>query len=231
MKPKQSIMKKMLLIPCAFLFVSCFTTMNTVGLKRRTFDDVALNALLKAELGEKLIEKGREEFQEAYVIKSTPSFSINMVPFPYAEGDVLPLAAVTKIAYLYYSKDLKYVGNPYMIGISKNKQTGRIGAFLNSANGMATKFPEGFSVEPTTYRDKSCSYCYKQEFIFNGRVANNLKFIYREYVEDLARPSFTQELQYDLNESKIIGFKGMRLEVVNATNTNLDYKILSSFSE
>ena len=32
-------------------------------------------------------------------------------------------------------------------------------------------------------------------------------------------------------QSNIIGFKGLRLEVVNATNTNIDYKILSSFNK
>ena len=62
-------------------------------------------------------------------------------------------------------------------------------------------------------------------------MGSNLKFIYREYINDMARPAFNQELQYDLNESNIIGFKGLRIEVIKATNTNIQYKVLSSFNK
>ena len=96
---------------------------------------------------------------------------------------------------------------------------------------MYTKKVDGFKTKSDTFVDPNCTNCFKQEFIFNGKVGSSLKFIYREYVNDMARPAFNQELQYDLNESNIIGFKGLRLEVVNATNTNIDYKILSSFNK
>ncbi len=47
----------------------------------------------------------------------------------------------------------------------------------------------------------------------------------------MARPSFTQELVYDINESNIIGFRGLRIEVLNTTNTNIEYRILSYFNK
>lgn len=47
----------------------------------------------------------------------------------------------------------------------------------------------------------------------------------------MARPAFNQELQYDLNESNTVGFKGLRMEIVNATNTSIEYKVLSSFNK
>ena len=70
---------------------------------------------------------------------------------------------------------------------------------------------------------------FKQEFIYNGRVGDYLKFIYREFSEDLARPAFTQEAQYDLTVSREIGFKGLLIEVQNATNTTIKYRLVSSF--
>lgn len=72
-------------------------------------------------------------------------------------------------------------------------------------------------------------YYFKQEFIFNGRVDNSLKFIYREFNGDLARPSFTQEVQYDLNQSNIIGFKDLSIEILNATNQEIEYKVITPF--
>lgn len=72
---------------------------------------------------------------------------------------------------------------------------------------------------------------FKQEFIYNGKVGSGVKFIYREYINNTARPAFQQDLQYDLNESNIIGFKGLRIEIVNASNTSIEYKILSEFNK
>ena len=45
----------------------------------------------------------------------------------------------------------------------------------------------------------------------------------------MARGAFTQEVQYDLNESNIIGFKGARLEVIEATNRNITYRLIENF--
>ncbi|MFY7964353.1 MAG: hypothetical protein ACOVO1_05615 [Chitinophagaceae bacterium] len=67
------------------------------------------------------------------------------------------------------------------------------------------------------------------EFIYNGKLNNSLKFTYREYLNDNARPAFTQDLQYDLNEGNIIGFKGLRIEIISATNIKLKYKVLNYF--
>lgn len=45
----------------------------------------------------------------------------------------------------------------------------------------------------------------------------------------MARPAYSQDLQYDLSEGNIVGIKGLRLEVIKVTNTNIEYKILNSF--
>ena len=45
------------------------------------------------------------------------------------------------------------------------------------------------------------------------------------------RPAFAQEVQYDLGEDSVIGFKGVRIEVVEATNRLLTYKVLTSFPD
>ena len=70
---------------------------------------------------------------------------------------------------------------------------------------------------------------FKQELIYNGRVGDGLKFIYREFAGDLARPSFTQSIQYDLSKSNLIGFKDGELEIIEATNTEISYTVRSNF--
>lgn len=68
-----------------------------------------------------------------------------------------------------------------------------------------------------------------QELIYNGRVDNNIKFIYREFSEDMIRPAFNQTVQYDFNESKLISFKGLTLEIIEANNLLIKYRLISNF--
>ena len=56
-----------------------------------------------------------------------------------------------------------------------------------------------------------------------------MKFVYREFSGDLARPAFTQEIQYDFDQSNTIGFKGLQLEVIEATNTKIVFKVINNF--
>jgi len=68
-----------------------------------------------------------------------------------------------------------------------------------------------------------------QELIYNGRISDNLKFVYREFSNEMARPAFTQEVQYDLATSNIIGFKKLRMTVIEATNTEITYRLDKNF--
>ena len=88
----------------------------------------------------------------------------------------------------------------------------------------------GDSILPANYIDLSQPNV-KQQLIYNGRVGDYVKFLYREVSEGAyLRQPFTQEIQYDLNEGKIIGFKGARIEILSATNRQIDYKVLQHFS-
>ena len=64
---------------------------------------------------------------------------------------------------------------------------------------------------------------YSKELLYNGKTKDAIKLQYREYTNDMARPAFYQELSYDLNESKMIGFQGMEIEIVEATNMGVSY--------
>lgn len=70
---------------------------------------------------------------------------------------------------------------------------------------------------------------FQQTLIYTGKMGNVLKFSYREFSDDLARPAFSTDISYDLTESKIIGYKDFKAEIIEATNTELTYKILQGF--
>lgn len=68
---------------------------------------------------------------------------------------------------------------------------------------------------------------FKYELIYQGYAQGVLRFAYREYVDDMARPAFTQDLTYEHKASvpTVVGFKGLRMRVLDANNTKVTYVI------
>jgi hypothetical protein len=69
----------------------------------------------------------------------------------------------------------------------------------------------------------------KKELLYDGKSGTTLRLSYREFVRDMARPAFTQELTYDIRDDRTIGFRDARIEVIEANNTNIRYRVLSGF--
>lgn len=71
---------------------------------------------------------------------------------------------------------------------------------------------------------------FQQTLIYSGKVGNKIRLGYREFSNNLARPAFNNDVDYDLNESKVIGYKGARVEIINATNHSITYRVLQNFN-
>lgn len=81
----------------------------------------------------------------------------------------------------------------------------------------------------TCYNEDLSPGYFQRELIYNGGSGSVIIIKYREFINDLARPAFTQDLTYDLSKSDIIGFRGARIRVLEADNISVKYKILSYF--
>ena len=65
-----------------------------------------------------------------------------------------------------------------------------------------------------------------KELVYTGGNKKAVNLLYREFINDLARSAFSQELKYDISEDNIIGFKGARFEVLGANNPEIKFKVL-----
>ena len=72
---------------------------------------------------------------------------------------------------------------------------------------------------------------FQQTLIYSGKVGNKINIGYREFSSSVARPAFNNDVEYDLNESKTIGYKGALLEVIDANNQSIKYKVLKNFNK
>jgi hypothetical protein len=70
---------------------------------------------------------------------------------------------------------------------------------------------------------------FKQEFIYNGKNGDNVKFLYREYTNNQIRGGFTQNVEYDLKDSKIVGFRNLKFEIIQVDNVEINYSIIHPF--
>jgi len=72
----------------------------------------------------------------------------------------------------------------------------------------------------------------KQEIIYSGFSKGVLRVTYREYINDYARAAFYQDATYDYAppSSTMITFKGAQVEVLDADNTQIKYRVIKGFS-
>ncbi|NDW20007.1 hypothetical protein [Alteromonas hispanica] len=71
---------------------------------------------------------------------------------------------------------------------------------------------------------------FQQTLIYSGKSGEVIQLGYREFSNNIARPAFNNDVSYDLSESRVVGYKGVRLEIINATNEYIEYKVISNFN-
>lgn len=72
---------------------------------------------------------------------------------------------------------------------------------------------------------------FQQTLIYSGKSGNKVRLGYREFSNSVARPAFNNDVEYDLTESKTIGYKGARVEILEATNEFIRYRVIQNFNQ
>jgi len=90
---------------------------------------------------------------------------------------------------------------------------------------LSNKVP--YETKVTSTSDVELKGAFRSDFIYQGLAKGVLKFSYREFQDGIARPAFTQDLTYDIEPdgTATIGFKGMRIKVLKASNQSITYMV------
>ena len=107
-------------------------------------------------------------------------------------------------------------------------ETGEIHAYESMNISVKLREPPNWRRTTSTSVDEPS---FRQELIYNGRSGSTVRFLYREFSRDMIRPAFSQELTYDLDEGSVIGFRGVRIQIIDATNILLTYRVDKSFPD
>jgi len=230
--------KALLLLAITSTLTGC---VPTVILNSGSFSTPTLDTPTTSELGDAIYILEDIIYKNAIRIEKLPNEQLFLGRYNYKVGDIIPENGENKIEKIYsfynevyHDRGMNYRSENFtkhgMFGVVVNKETNKAYPSEGITNKPQVIKVDGLEVSPAKYIVNDCDKCFKKEFIYNGKANNNLKFVYREYIHDMARPAFSQELQYDLNESNIIGFKGLRIEVLKSTNTNIEYKVLNDIN-
>lgn len=71
----------------------------------------------------------------------------------------------------------------------------------------------------------------QRTLIYNGRVGEKVNIGYREFSGNAARSAFNNNVEYDLTESKEIAYRGARIEILDANNRSIRYRVISNFNQ
>ncbi|MBR9808285.1 MAG: hypothetical protein GYB49_13795 [Alphaproteobacteria bacterium] len=85
---------------------------------------------------------------------------------------------------------------------------------------------KSFGIETYTYSGEAS---FQQTLYYNGRVGDRINIGYREYSGDMARPAFSNEVEYDLSVSDEFSYKGAKILVHEANNNQIEYTVLQNF--
>lgn len=69
----------------------------------------------------------------------------------------------------------------------------------------------------------------KAELVYQGFSKEVLRLAYREYISDMARPAFFQDLTYEVSSFPAeIRFKQVQLRIISAGNSGVEYELISN---
>ena len=65
--------------------------------------------------------------------------------------------------------------------------------------------------------------------VYGGKTGTKIKLGYREIWKNIIRPAGDVFVDVDLADSKVVEFKGTRIEVIEATDKSLRYRVTKAF--
>jgi len=70
----------------------------------------------------------------------------------------------------------------------------------------------------------------QQTIEYAGKSGDILKFNYAEFSDGYARQAFNREFTVDLSEGSVAAYKGAIIEIIEATNVQIKYKVIRNFA-
>ncbi len=225
-------LKQAILILSLFALVACATPQANYVPQVSYVSLPPVNTVSQVGLGEFMLQQGY--YSETDSIRVSQDIQVGGMIASYTIGSGIYLKQGNSERYEYYRiggapnagvVTKSALADPFQtVAVSRDSQICVVSVF----NAAICDSSENFSREKTQAIDLQR---FQQILIYNGRSGNTISIGYRELSNNVARPAFSNEVTYDLNESMIIGYQSARIRILEATNTFIRYEVLENFNQ
>lgn len=226
-------MKTLFALSSVFLLLltGCYASVDPIfqTAQRKQFTSFQIGLEQQTTLGDPMVIDENLYFYKGLVATS----ALNTKTLSLIEGDMLKLYGKTEKGIAFYKpvgSKSEQIFSPPFSNISKKWHVcvavDYNGAAIGEANcemDNVIKWAEPFKglKEAPIFEEGSI----RMELIYNGKTKDTVRLTYREFKNNFAQAAYTQDLTYDLSESKTIGFRKMRIDIVEATNSYIKFII------
>jgi len=223
--------QNLLALPLLVALSGCVTVKDNYHPKRTEVSEPPLNTVVTAYVGGNMLRQG--EYSEPDALYLRNKIEIGTIEnYIFAPG--------------YYLKKGEDAGSEFYVP-SGGPESGRVivGPLADPFQAIRVDKKSGKFCSVSTYNMEACtneanyekktcrvagSDSFQKTLIYSGKAGDKINIGYREFSHDLARPALNNEVEYDLSESNIIGYKGARIEIIEATNESIKYKVIQNFN-
>lgn len=224
-------MKKLLILTLPMIaLVGCVTPLTNYQATVKNISEPPIGSVNVANLGDKLLTQGNMVEREALYFPNLQKMGLGRT----VQSGYYPKQGESE-QYIQYSvssengagKIIDGAFNDPSQGLALRKADNAICAF--TVYNMMVDCKTGLNYEKKNWGTAN-SDSFQQTLIYNGKVGNKINIGYREFSSNLARPAFNNDVEYDLSQSKEIGYKGALLEIQDANNQQIKYKVIKNFN-
>lgn len=224
-------MKKLVIVGGFSLgLVGCATPAYNYQATSKNISKPPLGSLNTAYVGDKMLEQGYVVDREALSVPENTRVSF---AYTLTSGNFLKTGENAQGQYFQTINNIENGGFVQKNPIADPYKSVMLGAdgklcVITVFNAKSCTATHQASIKKVSI---SSDNSFQQTLIYSGKVGNKINVGYREFSSNIARPAFNNDVEYDLNESKQIGYKGALLEVVDANNQSITYKVLKNFNK
>lgn len=211
--------------------VGCASTPMNYMPTTKQISEPEIGSVNVASLGDRLLVQGKVTQRDALYVPTTQKtglFTIHSGYFPKS-GETAEYAYFSHSGESGAGKLVDFLGmQPPMASVLAVRKADNALCTINGLGSpVGCKSDLNFELKNWITTDGNS---FQQTLLYNGKVGNKINIAYREFSSDLARPAFNNDVEYDLSESNQIGYKGAILEVLEANNQMIKYKVVKNFN-
>ena len=225
-------------ISVVFLVLTSFVSGNPLGKDAgssnpKNFQDPEIGVTSKASLGQNMISQAYGWLVDCITPKETKTIVIRGLQLVEAEiksniricgeagggNSFVPTYKLTSNDTI----NTRY-GN-VLVEVKNEDETSELCMAYNL--GVCVTYAESKLERSKAFKTKADSL--QQSITYMGRDGGILKFLYVESKNDIQRPEFNRDFLVDLTETPILSVKGAQVEIIEATDTDIKYRVIKYF--